>query len=176
MKSIRHNAKTLQVTTLAIGCMALVVLLPQWRNELQAEGYNVCPGDAIVSLNQPSTHEVNRMTCASFTAFTACSGELSALTNACDNYCNGPTGSGMCVGQSLTGEHLVPYTCKDSTSSLSASLGIPPVVVEVGESYPVATITCPSDISTDCHCLPESDVTITADPPAGRRGAASKRK
>jgi hypothetical protein len=39
MKQIRHNEKTLLLMTLAIGCMALVLLWPQWRDELRAAQY-----------------------------------------------------------------------------------------------------------------------------------------
>jgi hypothetical protein len=37
MRSDRHKGKTLFMTTLAIGCMALVLLWPQWRDELRAQ-------------------------------------------------------------------------------------------------------------------------------------------
>jgi hypothetical protein len=36
MTSVRHNGKTLLMTILAIGCMALVLLWPQWRDEVRA--------------------------------------------------------------------------------------------------------------------------------------------
>jgi hypothetical protein len=39
MKRIDHNEKTLLIMTLAIGCMALVLLWPQWRDELRAQQY-----------------------------------------------------------------------------------------------------------------------------------------
>jgi hypothetical protein len=39
MKRIRYNAKKLLVITLTMGCMALVLVWPQWRNELKAQGY-----------------------------------------------------------------------------------------------------------------------------------------
>jgi hypothetical protein len=171
MKRIRRHAKTLQVTILTIGSLALVVLLPQWRSELQALGY--CPGDATVTLNENFTHEEDGKTCASFTALSACSGALSTLTSACNLYCRGPTGSGMCVGQTLTQQNFVDFQCEDFTRTITATMGIPPLTVEVGESYPVASITCGSGTSTDCHCLPASEVTFTNDP---RTGAASKRK
>jgi hypothetical protein len=41
MKQIHHNGKTLLITTFAIGCMALVLLWPQWRGGLQAQGYGI---------------------------------------------------------------------------------------------------------------------------------------
>src|ERR671924_215571 len=37
MTSVRHNGKTLLMTILAIGCMALVLLWPQWRDEVRAQ-------------------------------------------------------------------------------------------------------------------------------------------
>jgi hypothetical protein len=47
MRRIRYNGKRLQATALAIGWMALVVLLPQWHNELQAEDSNECPLEVL---------------------------------------------------------------------------------------------------------------------------------
>ena len=37
MKHVRHNGKTLLMTLLALGCMALVIMLPQWRDEVRAQ-------------------------------------------------------------------------------------------------------------------------------------------
>jgi hypothetical protein len=37
MKNVRHNGKKLLITTLAIGCMALVLVWPHWRTELRAQ-------------------------------------------------------------------------------------------------------------------------------------------
>ena len=39
MKCVRHNGKTLLMITLALGCMALVLLWPKWRDELHAQAY-----------------------------------------------------------------------------------------------------------------------------------------
>jgi hypothetical protein len=44
MKPIKHNGKTLIVATLAIGCMGLVLLWPDWRAELQALEYPMSCG------------------------------------------------------------------------------------------------------------------------------------
>jgi hypothetical protein len=44
MKSVKHTGKTLLMTTLAIGCMALVLLWPQWRDEVRAQ---VSPGSQV---------------------------------------------------------------------------------------------------------------------------------
>jgi len=37
MKNVRHNGKTLLMTLLVLGCMALVIMWPQWRDELRAQ-------------------------------------------------------------------------------------------------------------------------------------------
>jgi hypothetical protein len=43
MKRVRHNGKKMLVTLLAIGCMALVFLWPQWRDEARAQA-QTAPG------------------------------------------------------------------------------------------------------------------------------------
>jgi hypothetical protein len=37
MTRVRHKGKTMLLITLALGCLALVFLWPQWRNELRAQ-------------------------------------------------------------------------------------------------------------------------------------------
>jgi hypothetical protein len=37
MKRVRHTARTILMTTLVIGCMALALMWPQWRDEVRAQ-------------------------------------------------------------------------------------------------------------------------------------------
>src|SRR5438552_2595937 len=50
------NGVTLRVTTLAMGCVAWALGWPQWRNNLQAQGYPDCTGIRNDSLKQICEH------------------------------------------------------------------------------------------------------------------------
>ena len=53
MKRVSHNGKKILLMLLVIGCMALVLLWPQWRDELRAEGASAenCSQEEAVALS-----------------------------------------------------------------------------------------------------------------------------
>jgi len=48
MKRGRGKGKTMLMTILAIGCMALVLMWPQWRDELRAQVYPGARSECVV--------------------------------------------------------------------------------------------------------------------------------
>ena len=69
MKSIRHNGKTVLMTILAIGCMALVLLWPQWRDEVRAAGLSEragCLAQCVFLEGPPIFENVVQENCTAF--------------------------------------------------------------------------------------------------------------
>jgi hypothetical protein len=62
MTHVRHHGKTMFMTTLAVSCMALVLLWPQWRDELRAQVYpdveRICGRENLERLSREADLEV----------------------------------------------------------------------------------------------------------------------
>jgi hypothetical protein len=96
MKHVRHNGKTLLMTLLALGCMASVIMWPQWRDEVRAqtppevllscipETFSICNWNThcVTTVGQPGGQlaEVERCCLYQITA-DQCSSETTTCVN-----------------------------------------------------------------------------------------------